>query len=71
MMVNICDRCGAPVGATKNPDYLLKKWIGDPRYPYEAVDLCQDCQNKLNFIVQKFILGEDVVVKALDWERKE
>ena len=74
MLAIICDRCGAPankpVEPDREPDYCLKKWSGDPRCPYEDVDLCERCQNSLDIIIQKFIRGEDVVVKALDWERR-
>lgn len=58
-----CDRCGKKI-ADLNYDMTSIK-MND-----STLDLCQECQNKLNFIVQKFICGEDVVVKALDWERR-
>lgn len=68
MLARICDRCGARAKNEGDPDYRLQKWSGDPRCPYEDVDLCERCQNSLYIVVQKFIRGEDVVVKAMKKE---
>lgn len=53
-----CDRCGEKI-ADVNYDSITVQ-INE-----ENIDLCPDCQNKLNHIIQNFIRGKDVVVEAL------
>ena len=56
-----CDRCGEKI-ADVNYD------VTAVRINEENIDLCPDCQNKLNHIIQNFICGEDVVIEALKKE---
>lgn len=58
-----CDRCGEKI-VDSNYDMTAVK-INEGN-----IDLCRDCQNRLNIIIQRFISGEEIVVKALDWERR-
>jgi NAD-dependent SIR2 family protein deacetylase len=56
-----CDRCGEKIEDVNYDATTV-------RINEENIDLCQECQNKLNNIIQKFIRGEDVVVEALKKE---
>ena len=53
-----CDRCGKEI-VDVNYNAISINISGS------TLDLCQECQNKLNLTVQKFIRGEDVFVAAL------
>lgn len=63
MITVTCDRCGEKIA---DVDYDMTSINVNG----SKLDLCQKCQNKLNFVVQKFIRGEEIVVKALDRERR-
>jgi len=56
-----CDRCGKKIADINYNAISIN--IND-----STLDLCQECQNKLNLTVQKFIRGEEVVVEALEKE---
>lgn len=56
-----CDRCGKKIVDVNYDATTVKINEG-------TIDLCQECQNKLNHIITNFIRGEDVVVEALKKE---
>ena len=72
MIVTLCDRCGKEIYSTKTHSYIyaddrciepekkfvLKRYAWDNAWE-ENVDLCAECENKLNAFLNEFFKEED------------